>query len=474
MRRVAVAWVIVTAVVAGCSNGSGGGPFGSGTTNGVSSSVPSSGTNAPVTTVPMSLPAGCSLETAGPLVTGTDFYTVPDVAEPPVRHWYRDPTFGTCVVRVTDRGSDLDPDDPSPGITNDYSRVPAFNADGSLLLLRSTEGIWYLYDAATLQPIRSVPVEVEPRWDPADPAVIHHHDGTRLLAYNVTTGDESLVHDFASDLPGMDLVAVWTREEGRPSADGRYWAMQAQNTDWQTVAFLVYDREADTVTVRDLRSLPGVEEGIDHVAMSPLGTYFLASVDHYCEHGQLGTDAEPCGLMVYNRDLQEGRSLLRIIGHHDVVLDAEGREAVIFQDVDTDEISMLDLESGTVTPLLPIDFSYTAIGLHFSGLGFDRPGWVLVSTYDDDPVAHTWMDDQVFLVELAAGGRVVRLAYNHSVRDEAQEVDYWAEPHATTDRSLTRIVFSSNWGRTGSGEEEVYLIALPPDWPDLLGPASGG
>jgi hypothetical protein len=126
---------------------------------------------------------------------------------------------------------------------------------------------------------------------------------------------------------------------------------------------------------------------------------------------------------------------------------------------------MLDLATGKITPLWPIDFGHTPIGLHFSGLAYDRPGWGLVSTYSGGhPEAYTWMDDQVFAVELESGGRVVRLAHTHSTVDPDQEHDYWAEPHATTNRDLTRVLFTSNWGRSGTEEVDMYLIELPRDW----------
>jgi hypothetical protein len=78
------------------------------------------------------------------------------------------------------------------------------------------------------------------------------------------------------------------------------------------------------------------------------------------------------------------------------------------------------------------------------------------------------MDDQVFVIELKAGGRVVRLAHTHSVVNDDEELDYWAEPHASTNRDLTRIVFGSNWGRSGTGEVEMYMIELPSDWTERL------
>jgi hypothetical protein len=173
--------------------------------------------------------------------------------------------------------------------------------------------------------------------------------------------------------------------------------------------------------------------------------------------------------MVYDRNLKNGRGLLRIIGHSDLALDAQGREVMIYQDIDTDHIAIIDLATGAVTQLLPIDFSHTAIGFHFSGHAFRRPGWASVSTYNGGhPQDYTWMDDQVFAVELKKGGRVVRLAHTHSVYDERQEQDYWAEPHASVNRDFTRIVFTSNWGRPGTEQVEMFLVELPPDWVNRL------
>jgi len=404
-------------------------------------------------------------------ITGTQVYPVPGLAEPAPRQWFTDPTFGTCLVRVTDRAADLSPGDTSTGLKNEYARVQSFNADGSRLLARGTEGTWYLYDAQTLgPPLAELPLVVEPRWDSNDPNLIYYSDlgEKRLMSYNVQTAVQTEVHDFDDDFPGQNLAAVWTRHEGRPSRDRRYWGLMAQDTQWDTVAFVVYDRQTDQVTIRDMRGVPGVNEGIDHVTISPLGTYLLASFDHYCQHGHLGDDANPCGLMVYDRDLTNGRGLLRIIGHYDPVLDAQGREVVIYQDIDTDYISMLDLATGAVTPLWEIDFSHTAIGFHFSGLAYDRPGWALVSTHDDDPTIYTWMDDQVFAVELESGGSVVRLAHTHSLVNDNLELDYWAEPHASVNSDFTRVVFTTDWGRSGTGEVEMFMIALPSDWPDRL------
>ena len=192
--------------------------------------------------------------------------------------------------------------------------------------------------------------------------------------------------------------------------------------------------------------------------------YFLVQMDKYCDYGQLGTEARPCGLMVYDRNLQNGRGLLRIVGHSDTALDADGREVFVYQDIDTDNLSMLDLETAVITPLWPLDFSHTGFGFHISGRAFQLPGWVVVSTHDGDPTSYTWMDDSVFALELKPGGRVVRLAHTHSLVDESMEHDYWAEPQASVNPDFTKILFTTNWGRSGTGAVEMYLIELPQGW----------
>lgn len=409
----------------------------------------------------------------GPLVTDLDIRSAPGLPLPAARAPFRDPVFGTCLVRVTDHQADLPDGEPPGGLKNEYARVQSFNADESRILVRGTSGSWYVYDSSTLQPLGGLPLGIDPRWDASDPNRLYSFDGTRLTSHDIRTGEAALVHDFAEDFPGQSLAAVWMRYEGSPSADGRTWGLMAEDENWETVAFLVYDLDQDHLTaVRDLRGVPGAA-GIDSVTISPSGDYFLADFgDAYCERGAMGTDQAPCGVMVYDRDLQTGRGLLRIGGHMDLALDVTDREIAVFQDLDADSLSMVDLASGTVTPLWPIDFSHSPLGFHISGRALERPGWAVVSTYSGAQPAAMWMDDQVFVIELKPDGRVVRLAHTRSLFAEGPvgygEKDYWAEPHASTNRDLTRILFTSNWGEAGTELVDMYQIILPSDWTEAL------
>ncbi len=415
-------------------------------------------------------------------VVGTNRYPTPDdLPLPPVREAYIDPAFGTCVVRVTDRWNDFD--SPQVGLKNEYSRVQAFNADESLIMVRGVEGDWFLYGAPSLAPIQRLEAGVsidEPRWDAQNPlrfTVSPWADGLPQLWAVTLTGrgpdmaaEAGLVHDFSGELPPeWNATVVWRRWEGSPSNDSRYDAFMAEDGDFITRGLVSYDWQ--TGQILGLYSVPhGEVNEPDNVGMSPSGATVMAQFE-CCPEGQLGTYEEPCGAMVYTRDLTQGWGISRCIGHNDMTFDAQGREVIVHQETTTDQIVMTDLATGETTALLDLDFSTGIYGLHISGRAFDRPGWVAVSVHpEESPLDFSnpfWMVGIVFALELAPDPRVVQLAHHHSIRSEA-EMDYFAEPQVTVNRDFTRLLFTSNWSAYGTGEVEMYLIALPDDWPERL------
>lgn len=408
------------------------------------------------------------------LVTDAFVRQAAPLPEPAVRAPFRDPVFGSCLVRVTDRTADFAGDKELKGFRNENSRVQAFNADESVILIRGVKGSlnWFIYDATTLRPVRKLRSTelVNPRWDAADPHLLNFIDGTRLLAYDIRTDEQRLIHDFAIDFPGREVFV-----QGSPSLDGRYWGLIAEDADLLPVAFLVYDQAADRiVALRGMQNGPLIKDEdvtkrpyFDYVTVSPLGGYFVAAFNRVCDSGAPGSDPRPCGFMVYDRNLRNGRRLgLGGIVYHDLALDTRGREVIVYQDYH--DFAMIDLETGETTALWPIIFGRSSISFNFSGRATGRPGWVLVSTYGDSAVADTWMDNQVFAIELKPKGRVVRFAHTRSLVSSKIGHDLWAAPQAATNREMNRALFTTNWGRSGTDQVETMLIDLPPDWPDQL------
>ena len=136
---------------------------------------------------------------------------------------------------------------------------------------------------------------------------------------------------------------------------------------------------------------------------------------------------------------------------------------------------MVDLNTGVETPLVAIPFNVnTEIGLHISGNNAQTPGWVLVSTYGakNPPPgeSHSWMDNQLFLVELKSNPRIWRIAHTHAYisLNPLDEKNYFAEAFATINTKGTRIYFGSNWENYTLDYSETYLVTLPGSWLSYL------
>lgn len=74
------------------------------------------------------------------------------------------------------------------------------------------------------------------------------------------------------------------------------------------------------------------------------------------------------------------------------------------------------------------------------------------------------MENEVFILETKPNGRIIRLASTHSVVNEDEEHDYWAEPQASTNRNLTKTIFGSNWEHPGTTQIDTYLVQIPENW----------
>jgi len=361
-----------------------------------------------------------------------------------------DPVYHTRITRVTDRALDHY---PSEAVVNEYARFDPENADGSRVLLRGTDGVWYLYALPTFQLLRTVAFrgnpDPEPRWHPTDPDRIFYVEGPSLWQYHLATDQDSQVHDFTGE--DARCAFVRTRYEGEPSRDGRYWCLRLENADYEPLRVVCYDRETDRI-VGQLTTFAGE---FDYVTMDLSGTHCFIAYDY------------PHRGVAYHRDFTHPVQLPSGIGHADVAIDAAGRDVLVYQNASTDWIAMADLETGAETNLLPIPFSDNLdIGLHFSGNCDSKPGWVLVSTYGQQRTARSWMDQSLFLVQLQANPVVWRLAQTFQRQDPALEKDYFGEAFAAINRRGTRVWWGSNWNATGAANRryDVYMAELPADW----------
>lgn len=412
----------------------------------------------PVTPLPPPVPSVPSVETRCAAINsayvpalGQVTALTPALARPAKGTAFKDPSFNTCVIRATDHVAE---NASSSFLRNDYSRRQAFNADNSYFIVYAYNGAWHLYDAKTLAHIKTLngPAgDAEPQWDATDPKSMYFvptNGGMTLQKLNVDTGAITTAASFAGKLPWPDVARVWTRSEGSPSADGRYWCLMAETATFNIRGVFTYDLQTQTVIgTRAMSNRP------DHVSMSATGRYCVVS------DGDVSG-----GIVSWNSTFTASRSLATRGEHSDLALGADGADYFVFTDyATTGELVMVNLDTGLRTPLLPTYIDGTATAYHVSGKAFRKPGWILLSTYADYGGSENWLHRRVMAVELKAAPTIINLAHHH-----VQYNGYWTEPHASVNRDFTRMLFNSNWGTSSDLDVDAYMIVPPPNLFELV------
>ena len=219
----------------------------------------------------------CTYNAGFHLVEGRDSTPQPTMARPTAGAWYKDPVYGTCVVRATDfRAEGF-----SDFARNDYSRRQAFNADNSMYLIYGNRGAWQVYSIATLQRIKELPYlggDAEPQWHPTNPDLLYFlptNGGMVIYELTVSTGTRRTVADFTGRLPWPTAVHVWTKSEGSPSADARYWGLMVDDDSWASLGFFTYDMQRDSIVATYATN----GRRPDNVSMSPTDQYLVVNWD---------------------------------------------------------------------------------------------------------------------------------------------------------------------------------------------------
>lgn len=339
-------------------------------------------------------------------VMGTDFYAPADGSTPQKGADLTDANFYTTLVRITDQMDGYS----GAGIENEYARVDPENSEGTQIILRGNDGEWYLYDTATFQMKKHFTslvdgVEPEPRWDAVNPNVLFYLYETELRTYNIDSDVTTVVHDFKAEFPSAEYIT--TGSEGDASLDRRFWSIIIEDSGYNLISAAVFDKESNSV-VGQKAVFP---DELDWISMDMSGDHCIVGYDTH-------------SAQVFSRDFSSPIDLpLGANGHMDLALTSDGRAVVVYQNTYTDWIAMADLGTGTETSLLEIPFGVNSdIGLHFSGNCAETPGWVLVSTYgaENPPPgeSHSWMDTQLFMLELEQDPIVWRIAHTHAYTSE--------------------------------------------------------
>lgn len=407
----------------------------------------------------------------------------PQLTNPPAFEQYkpiRAPYYGTPIAKIT-RNKEAIAAGERP-YRSDYSRRNAFNADNSLFLTYRKDGYWFVNDAKTLKPIGgalpSMATDCEPIWSESDPNILWalppYGEGCKLYEINVETRKVVKTYDLLDRIKAFwpDAGRAWTKSEGAPSRDGRYWCWIVETAGYEVRGIVVYDRVEDKFIAHMNATVKP-----DHTSMSPSGKYAIVSWAYN----------EPLGTRAYTRNLTDKHpaatgndpyiKLHTQSEHSDIAITKDGREVYVAADYTgtNGQIFMADLETGARTNLLYMYDQGTATAYHISGKAYDAPGYVVVSTYQEHLGSDTevnnlrnkplmqWYHRKVFTISLEASPKYKVLAWADSDRLKHWPGNdgYWAEPQATVNNNLTRVMFNSSMNSTNVNDIETFMLAIP-------------
>lgn len=358
---------------------------------------------------------------------------------------FSDKNFGTCITRATDHAVD--------GLNNfarnDYSRRQAYNADNSLYLIYANDGSWYTYSSATYTKVKVLPPlagDAEPQWHPTDPSLLYYiplNGGMQVFLLNVNTLTQTTAADFTGKTPFTNAARIWTKSEGSPSKDGRYWGFQVEDTNFNILGFITWDMLNNKL----IASMPANSFGRpDHCSMSANGRWFVISWD------------APNGTWAYSLDFATKKQVHQGGEHSDLAIGADGHDYYVSIDYQSNagDVYMFDMDTGIRTVLFPTYLNGSASSFHFSGKGFNKPGWMVGAAFGNsggDP----WFKEKVFVFQMAANPKIYELAFHHCI----VAGQYFAEIHPSVNRDFTLINFNSNWDQSGSLDVDTYQIKIP-------------
>jgi len=409
-------------------------------------------------------------------VLGDALFPYSTQAQPAKGASYVDPTFHTTVTRVTRSSSEH----RGWGTTTGYSTWNPLSSDGRHLLLMkladlSTAGGYVLYDASTFSYLRTLRTlewwngqDPEPRWDRsgAFPNRLYYRKNLQLRYFDVVTGKDGLVRDFARDFPGFpsSRYAIWNGEEGSPSLNGRYWAFMLGSASVDIAQVFVYDQLTDAVVGR--RQVSG--KSVNNVMMSPSGNYVYVAYDW------TGKGGEYDGPKVYKRDFSSYVKVASGIPHLNFAYSRQGNEVCFY--MDQDHVAFSRLDTGAKFLLYyQGDLGWDGSNLLHAAGSPTKKGWGFLSTYS--PNNAFWDYNQIFAIELdetkvrggAAPPRIWRVSFTQNIIGPQY---YYQQPNLQMDQDGTRLWWGANW-RNVDGPPEVYQILLPATWWEDLSGAAG-
>ncbi|MCK5897428.1 MAG: hypothetical protein KAG20_11510 [Cocleimonas sp.] len=373
-------------------------------------------------------------------------------------------TFGNTITRITD----------SPTVVFDapYSKVPAWNSDGTLLMV-----YYRLLDGNTYQTIATNTFweSDERKWSATQPnifyAMEHNYDLVNAqgdIVQSEALGDGTYDHIFVERdvsvsritgatppknrliyFSGADYSHVYMgRYEGNIDHQDRFVVFAARKTGEDYLTAVVYDIHNDTSIQQDLTHIKwfidegtqNVETVFDWISVSPTGRYILVN---WLKDPNNPSNPYRASIDQYDIDLNFIRELSAQGQHGDIGLNSAGKDVYVqYEFANRSATWMYDLDTGAETQLLPDKYN----GGHVSCRNYKRPGWCYLS-------AKQSYHREVYAVKLDSSHIVNRFAQTHVVTGGSG---------GTVSPDGTKILFISDWNdQTANDAKELFVVEVP-------------
>lgn len=359
--------------------------------------------------------------------------------------------YGMVTTRITDHTADVS----QPWLAVWYNRHQAFNADNTMFVVFQPNGFWDVYSTANgafLKHLNGPAGDCEFQWDLHDPNAalfLPINGGSVFRKMDVAANTNSVYWDFTTAARAIfpNATRYWTKSEGSPSADGRYWGLMAEADNFSAVyGFIKVDIIAKTI----VWSMPNPNGTTvpDNVTISPSGRWFVVS------------GLAPVGTKAYAADGSGTvRTLHHGVEHAEIGALPNGHDFIITENYQANggPIFAIDIDTGQTLPFVLNIYNNPLFdnpqgqcvncAVWPSARGLGHPGWVVISTTEHAP-------SNVFLANVVTN-QLYGVTAIYNVRQ-----DYWDEAHCTVSRDLSLMLCTMNFRNTL--DNDVYLTRLNP------------
>jgi hypothetical protein len=423
------------------------------------------------------------------LTAGQDKGAMPNTPRPAMGVATEDPTYHSCVTRLTDN-AEKHPAQPlraGDGTRLAPNAQQAFNANDSAFLLRTQDGEWHIYSPQTGKAIRRltrIAGDAEPQWDPKDPNVLYYMsgDGEGMKLFKLTidlsssgTDTAEVAADFGAEIRKIWPTATHARMRGgAPSFDGNTWCLMADQKDgnnWKTLGLFTWNLKEGKL----LGKLANAPASPEYVTTSPSGSHCVAQYPYSQGITAYRSNfATPYSDSVASQGLQIAQNVY--MKYPDVARNSKGEDVYVGFDVFSipHTVYTVNLTSGKSdkTTLLETGFGdNTDVGVQISGRASNKPGWILLTTFGEqdqgvhnlkgDNAKRRWFHRKLFAMNIDTKAVLSIANDHHDWTDDSSQNKTWPRPNGTVNRDFTRMLFDSNWNSMNANDVDAYLVEIP-------------